>query len=324
MPMRVPATVWHPPAAAKSGTPGCDDRAMLSPFIRLPLALLFVVPVFIAQGLVWALARRFGKLPVALLSVFIACVLGWAAYALYARWVERRGAHEFGRAGALRELAAGLVIGAALFSAVVGVQALFGAYRLTGWRDDMAVMLIPLCVSFAAAAIEEIVFRGVVFRLLEESLGTWIALAISAALFGLGHLTSPGATPLTALAIALEAGIMLAAAYVLTRRLWLAIGIHAAWNFTQSGIFSVPTSGIPMNGIFIGSLSGPAWLSGGAFGAEASVVAVALCTALGLTLLWLAHRRGHCIAPFWRRARAAPATARSPATSGPAAAPSGP
>ncbi|MES3013713.1 MAG: type II CAAX endopeptidase family protein [Pseudomonadota bacterium] len=283
---------------------------MRSPFIRLPLALLFVLPVFVAQGAVWGLARRFGKVPVALLSMFIACVLGWAAYALYTRWVERRGAGEFARAGGLQELGAGLLMGAALFSTVVGVQALFGAWRITGVRDDLAVMMIPLCVSFAAATIEEIVFRGVIFRLLEESLGTWIALAISAALFGLGHLTSPHASTFTALAIALEAGVMLAAAYVLTRRLWLAIGIHAAWNFTQSGIFGVPTSGVPMNGIFIGSLSGPAWLSGGAFGAEASVVAVALCTALGLGLLWLAHRRGHFIAPFWRRSGAAPATAR--------------
>lgn len=274
---------------------------MRSPFVRLPLALLFVVPVFYAQGAVWMLAPRFGKVPVALLSMFIACVLGWAGYALYTRWVEHRGASEFARAGALQELAAGLLIGAALFSAVVGVQALFGAYRITGMRDDLSVMVIPFCVSLAAAVIEEILVRGVIFRLLEESLGTWIALAISAALFGLGHLTNPNATPLTALAIALEAGIMLGAAYVLTRRLWLAIGIHATWNFTQSGIFSVPTSGIRMNGLFVGSLSGPAWLSGGEFGAEASVVAVVLCSALGLTLLWLAHRRGHFIAPFWRR-----------------------
>ena len=276
-----------------------------SPFIRLPLALLFVVPVFLGQAAAWMLAPRFGKVPVALLSLFIACVLGWGAYALYTRWVERRGASEFGRAGALRELAAGVAIGAALFSAVVGVQALFGAYRITGWRDDLAVMVIPFCVSFAAAVIEEILFRGVIFRLLEESLGTWIALAISAALFGLGHLNSPHATLLTAIAIALEAGLMFTAAYVLTRRLWLAIGIHAAWNFTQSGIFSLPTSGIRMNGMFIGELSGPGWLSGSEFGAEASVVAVALCTALGLTLLWLAHRRGHFIAPFWRRRRVA-------------------
>ena len=280
---------------------------MKSPFIRLPLALLFIVPVFLGQGAVWMLARTLGKVPVALLSMFIACVLGWAAYALYTRWVERRAATEFGRAGALRELGAGLLIGAGLFSATVGVLALLGAYRITGVRDQLAILIIPFCVSFAAAAIEEILFRGVIFRLLEESLGTWIALAISAALFGIGHLLSPHATGLAALAIAFEAGILLAAAYLLTRRLWLAIGVHAAWNFTQAGIFSVPTSGVPMNGLFVGSLSGPQWLSGGEFGAEASVVAVVLCTATGIALLRIAHRRGHFIAPFWRRGSSVPA-----------------
>lgn len=274
---------------------------MRSPFVRLPLALLFVAPVFIAQGAVWALARSLGKVPVALLSLFIASVLGWAAYALYTRWVERRSASEFGRPGALKELAAGLLIGAGVFGATLGVIALFGGYRITGTRSDLQVLLIPFCVSFAAATIEEILFRGVIFRLLEESLGTWIALAISAALFGFGHLASPHSTVFTMVAIALEAGVMLGAAYVLTRRLWLAIGIHAAWNFTQSGIFSVPTSGIPMNGVFVGNLSGPAWLSGGAFGAEASVVAIVLCSAVGAALLVLAHRRGGFIAPFWRR-----------------------
>jgi uncharacterized protein len=278
---------------------------MLSPFVRLPIALVFVVPVFLAQGAVWTLSGRLGKVPVALLSLLIAAGLGWGAYALYTRWVERRSAREFGPHGALRELAAGLAIGAGVFSATVGVLALFGAYRITGVRDQLAILAIPLCVSFAAAAIEEILFRGVIFRLLEESLGTWIALGISAALFGAGHLMSPHATPFAALAIALEAGVMLGAAYVLTRRLWLAIGIHAAWNFTQAGIFSVPTSGIAMNGIFVGALDGPAWLSGGAFGAEASVVAVVLCTATGAALLRLAHRRGRFVAPFWRHRRAA-------------------
>jgi hypothetical protein len=82
-----------------------------------------------------------------------------------------------------------------------------------------------------------------------------------------------------------------------------------------------------MNGLFVASLSGPQWLSGGEFGAEASAVAVVLCSALGLAMLRLAHRRGHFIAPFWRRGgsdRTARPTARSPATSDRAAAPSGP
>ncbi len=288
---------------------------MKYPLVRLPLALLFVLPVFIAQGAVWGLAGRFGEVPVALASVFIACGLGWAAYALYTRLVEKRAALELGRRGALRELAAGLSIGTLLFSATVGVLALFGAYRISGVREDLSIMLIPLCVAVAAAVIEEIMVRGVIFRLIEASLGTWIALAASAALFGLGHLMNPNATLLAVLAIVFEAGIMLAAAYLLTRRLWLAIGIHAAWNFTQSGIFSLPTSGIPMHGIFIAEVSGPAWLTGGAFGVEASAVAVVLCTTLGLSMLVLAARRGRFVAPFWRRPAATTAGSPAPAPS---------
>lgn len=274
---------------------------MRSSFVRLPAALAFIVPVFVGQGMVWQLARTWGKLPVALLSLAIAAGLGAAAYALYTRLLEHRPPHEFGLRGAWRELGTGWLLGTALFTLTIGLLALLGAYRVGGLRDALSIMAIPLCVSVAAAVIEEILCRGIVFRLLEESLGTWIALAISAALFGLGHASNPHATPLAALAIALEAGVMLAAAYVLTRRLWLAIGIHAAWNFTQSGIFSVPMSGIPMHGIVIGTLEGPAWLSGGEFGAEASVVAVLTCGALGAALLVLAHRRGRFVAPFWRR-----------------------
>jgi len=276
-----------------------------SSLIRLPIALLFVVPVFVAQGAVWMLARRWGKVPVALLSMFIACVLGWAAYALYTRWVERRSASEFGRTGGIKELATGVLIGAALFGASVGVLALFGHYRITGTRELSAV-IVPLCLALGAGTIEEILMRGVLFRLLEESLGTWIALAISAAVFGLLHLANPGATLLAAAAIAFEAGILLGAAYVLTRRLWLAIGIHAAWNFTQSGVFGVPVSGVALTGFFVSETSGPAWLSGGAFGIEASVIAFVVCTAAGAALLVLAQRRGKFIAPHWRRNGAAP------------------
>lgn len=301
---------------------------MRSPHVRLPLALLFVVPVFLAQGAVWLLKDRLGLMPVALLSAFIACVGGVAAYTLYTHRIERRAVQEFGRAGAVNELGLGLLLGATLMGASVGVLALLGHYRISGTRE-LAVVIVPLCLSLASGTIEEILMRGVLFRLLEESLGTWIALAISAAVFGALHLANPGASLLAAAAIAFEAGILLGAAYVLTRRLWLAIGIHVAWNFTQSGLFSVPVSGFPIKGWLVSETTGPAWLTGGAFGVEASVTAFAVCTAAGVALLFIAHRRGHFIAPRWRRvdtalASAAAPTARSPATSGPAAAPSDP
>ncbi len=275
---------------------------MRSPFVRLPLALLFIVPVLVGQAAVFGLGRKLGQPAAAMLSALVACFVGWGAYALYVRWVEKRPLVEFGRHGALRELGAGLLLGASLFGLCVGVLALMGNYRITGTRE-LGMLWVPIWIALASGTIEEILFRGVIFRLLEESLGTWIALTISAALFGAIHIGNPNATLLAAVAIAFEAGVMLAAAYVLTRRLWLAMGIHAAWNFTQSGIFSVPVSGFPIQGVFIGELRGPAWLSGGAFGVEASVVAFAVCTAAGIALLLMAHRRGRFIAPFWRRGR---------------------
>ncbi len=280
---------------------------MKSPFLRLPLALVFLIPVFYVQMLTPRWTRPFvGRPADIVLGALVACVLGWVAYRAYVKLIEHRPGIELGAQGALRELGNGLVIGAALFTATVGVLAALGLYTVQGWRDDPAVLIAPLSISVGAAVIEELLFRGVIFRIIEASLGTWIALVISAALFGLVHLGNPNATWFAAAAISLEAGVMLAAAYVLTRRLWLPIGIHAAWNFTQGGIFSVAVSGSQTDGLLVATLTGPSWLSGGEFGGEASVVAMLLCTAFGAWLLVLASRRGNFVAPFWRRAATSP------------------
>jgi hypothetical protein len=141
----------------------------------------------------------------------------------------------------------------------------------------------------------------VIFRISEESLGTPLALALSAAIFGLIHLFNPHSTLWGAIAIILEAGIMLGAAYILTRRLWFPIGIHFAWNFTQGGIFGVAVSGSRSTGLLRGTLSGPDWLSGGEFGAEGSAPAIVLCATAGIVLLAIARRKNHFVQPFWRR-----------------------
>jgi hypothetical protein len=147
--------------------------------------------------------------------------------------------------------------------------------------------------------------RGIVFRISEELVGTWGSLAISAGLFGVLHLANPHATLTAAVAIALEAGVLLAAAYLVTRRLWFAIGLHAGWNFTQGGIFGVAVSGFEAKGLLKGSLSGPPWLSGGEFGAEASLIAVAVCVSAALPLLLFAARGGQWRAAPWRAQRPA-------------------
>jgi uncharacterized protein len=113
---------------------------------------------------------------------------------------------------------------------------------------------------------EETLVRGFVFRIVEIAGGTWIGVVVSSALFGAGHAFNPGETVISSIAIALEAGVLLAAAYVVTGRLWLPIGLHAAWNFTEGSLFGMSVSGYSTTpGLLAGTLKGPAILTGGAF-----------------------------------------------------------
>jgi len=220
-------------------------------------------------------------------------------FVLFRRYVEGEPARELAPRPALVELPAGILIGLVLFSIIVAVIATFGGYRVIGYRGA-EVMIPALAIAIYSGFTEEIVFRGLFFRLTEKWLGTRWALVLSAALFGALHLGNPNATLLAGVAIMLEAGIMLAAIYMLTRRLWMAIGLHGAWNFAQGGVYGIPVSGGAMDGVLRPDIRGSDLLTGGAFGAEASLPAIVVATAFGLALLYVAWRRG-CFVGSYRR-----------------------
>jgi uncharacterized protein len=271
-------------------------RVLTFPLSQIVVAILFIAIPFAVVSTPFNLfvtdkpLRRVGAL------LLTGIVLG--AYWAYVRIVERRAVTELSSSHAARELGGGLVLGALLFSTTIGILAALGAYQVTG-NNGWLIMLASLPASILAGVLEEVVIRGVVFRILEQWLGSWIALGISAAIFGALHLLNPGATLLNAAAISIEAGVLLAAAYMLTRRLWLCVGIHIAWNFTQGGIFSIAVSGGSSKGLLQARMVGPDWLTGGTFGAEASVVALAVCLAAGMALVGLAIKKGNVIQPFW-------------------------
>jgi membrane protease YdiL (CAAX protease family) len=95
---------------------------------------------------------------------------------------------------------------------------------------------------------------------------------------------------------------------MLTRSLWMPTGLHAAWNFTQGFIFDVPVSGNAERGLVTAKLSGPALLSGGPFGLEASIIALVLATAAGILLVVLSVRSGRVVRPWWSSRRSAVST----------------
>jgi hypothetical protein len=144
----------------------------------------------------------------------------------------------------------------------------------------------------SVAVMEEVLFRGVLFRILEERVGTVISLVVSSLLFGATHLVNVNATVWGALAIGLTGGAMLAAAYVVTRSLWFPIGLHFAWNFTHAGVFGIAVSGsndVP-NGLLRTVLSGPSVVTGGTFGPEASLLALLVCSVATVLMLRRAAR----------------------------------
>jgi uncharacterized protein len=222
-------------------------------------------------------------------------------YAILVRLIERRRMGELSPRAIPTYGLVGFLSGAVLFSVVVGVLYLAGSYHVTGTDPQVDWLPGVLVAGIGAGIGEEIIARGVIFRIVEEGLGTWWALLISALFFGGAHIFNPGATLWSSAAIAIEAGLLLAMIYHVTRSLWACIGLHAGWNIMQGTVYGIPVSGGASKGWLISNRTGPDWLSGGVFGAEASVVALLACSLVTLALLVVALRRGSIVPPRWWR-----------------------
>jgi membrane protease YdiL (CAAX protease family) len=209
-------------------------------------------------------------------------VLGYRA--LVGR-LEQRTVDEMALGEARRGLLRGLGLGVLLFGIVIGLIAMSGGYRIAGW-GSVGGTIATFGVMCGVAVTEEILFRGVVFRLLQKWAGTAVALAVSGLLFGALHLLNPGATVWGALAIAVEAGLLLGAAYTVSRSLWLPIGLHVGWNFAESGLFGATDSGSGFHGGLVRGLPhGSDLISGGGFGPEASIFAILVGVAASVWML---------------------------------------
>jgi membrane protease YdiL (CAAX protease family) len=279
--------------------PGLALRILASPPVRvLALGFLLLVLMGLSGDVMISYANEPFK---AVVHVVALAIAGFAIYLAYAHFIEQRVPFELDLRGMGRELGTGLLIGAGLYAACELVLMALGYYRIQGlnpWR----FMLPAIAMALSSGIFEELLFRAVLFRSVETWLGSWAALVVSSLVFGLTHLMNPQGTLEGALFIAVEAGVLLAAAYMLTRRLWLSMGFHVAWNYTQSAIFSSIVSGNDAEpGLIRSTIKGPDLLTGGNFGVESSVLALALCTTTGVVMLAMAVKRGKIVPPVWKR-----------------------
>jgi membrane protease YdiL (CAAX protease family) len=287
--------------------------------LLFPLTLLLIAAVLLA-GSASAIFAMLGAFKVPIDSLLTEAILAGCALStlvIVGRLIERRTFAElgFGR-HFLRDIGIGLALGAGIISAVIGLLALFGWYSIIGpgalVGADITTNLSVVLLFLLVAVFEEITFRGLLFRIVENGLGSWGALLISAVFFGGAHLGNPGATIGSSIAIALEAGALLGAIYMATRSLWMVIGVHWAWNYFEGPVFGTQVSGNDSPSLLHSVTAGPVLWAGGAFGPEAGLFAVIVGGIVGAIFIWLAIRRGQVIAPMW--ARRATATSAQPST----------
>ncbi|KQB84592.1 CPBP family intramembrane glutamic endopeptidase [Corynebacterium oculi] len=275
-------------------------RPFLQLVIGLPLAMIAASVAGITQVL-FAFAQGAADWDEALVKVWPGQPIGMAlqiAAAIAVMWfviakIAGRPVFELSRQGAFKEGMIGAAIGTGIVTVTVGVLATFGGYIMTDVTLGRGI-LTGLLLGLGAAFGEEVAIRGILLRLLDARFGPVAAVTLTSLAFGALHLANPHATLLGALGFAMQAGVLFGLAYLLTRRLWFAIGMHAAINFTQAAIFGLPVSGTTVEpGLLVGELRGPAWLSGGATGIEGSVIMLivaATVSALLSATVWARER----------------------------------
>lgn len=226
-----------------------------------------------------AVLRRTGILLFALLG-----------YWLYVRFHEKRAATE------LRIGPRGIVLGALSGALLISVTTLslfaLGHYEVVAVRGLQGVPAIAGTI-LVAAMLEEIVFRGIVFRTLESVLGTVAAVLLQSLLFAILHWFNAGADLAMVLALTLI-GAFWTCVFIASRNLWVVGVHHAAWNFA---IFAtgIPLSGIedwrakaPLESVY----HGPVWLTGGEFGPETSIItAVVVLASIVVLVRWTRKRQ---------------------------------
>ncbi|HUP67921.1 MAG TPA: type II CAAX endopeptidase family protein [Sphingomicrobium sp.] len=287
------------------------EKPLSRRIVDFPLVAMIIAgfSFLLLYGLIAIGMRKlFPVMPRAELLLLVDVLAATAMILLYKGFIRHLGEpkrDDLPATGGLRQTLIGVAVGAGLFSLVVAVAAVIGVYRIDGIGSARDFLPALIASAIFPAISEELFFRGILFRWIEEFGGSWLALLLTSAVFGAAHLGNPNATWIGAIGIAFEAGVMLGAAYMLTRSLWLPMGLHAAWNFTQGEVFDVPVSGTHVDGLVQAHLSGPPLLTGAGFGLEASLIAIVIATGFGLWLLWLAIRKGELVQPMWVRPRAA-------------------
>ena len=252
------------------------------------VVLFFLTAGAFGLPLQWVVDHLPASPPAQFAGLLGACVAALGCYAVAVRFGEGGGVRELALRPAVGGLLTGALLGLGMMCLLMGALAVVGAYDITVVGAAPAWTGVGLAVQ--AAVTEELWMRALLFRLLWRAFGPVSALALSALVFGALHLANPGATALAGATVTM-AGVMFCALYALTGRLWVPIGVHAAWNLAQGYLFGAAVSGGDLGtsiAVSTARAGAPTWLTGGTFGPEGSLPALTLITTVTIAaLVWV-------------------------------------
>ncbi|MGI8787796.1 MAG: CPBP family intramembrane glutamic endopeptidase [Pyrinomonadaceae bacterium] len=192
----------------------------------------------------------------------------------------------------LKDFGLGLLFGTLSICFATLITIVFGAASFQLNRDAgqaaiLSTLAVSLLVFIAGAAAEEAFFRGYVLQTFTRARLALLAIALTSLFFALAHLRNPNANYIGMLNTIL-AGIWFSVAYLKTRTLWLAFGLHLAWNWIQGAFLGSPVSGI--TDITIAPLlrmtnTGAIFLNGGDYGIEGGI-ACAISLIIFTLIIW--------------------------------------
>ncbi len=262
--------------------------------------LIYILLVIVMSGAIGFVVRRihphapgFPTPSAMLVQELISFFLVFGAALIMSR-IERRSPGDYGLPLAEafgRKFWLGMLLGLGEISVLMGLIFAFGGYSFGSVALSSAGIvrwgLLHLVLFTAVGFFEEFLFRGYTQFTLGDGIGFWPAAILLSLGFGAIHLANPGEGPVGAASVALV-GVFFAFTLYRTGNLWYAVGLHAAFDWGETYLFSVPDSGTVMNGHLSNAiLHGPTWLTGGSVGPEGSVFCFLTMGLQFLVVLWL-------------------------------------
>lgn len=223
---------------------------------------------------------------------YISVIVLLLSYFYFFKLFDKREIKELSKTNLKAELFGGFLFGFLVLSFVILILYLLGYYSIDG-ISDLSYLLAPFSFLVIAALIEEVLFRLIIYRIIEKWIGTYFALLLISIIFTVPHLLNDNVTLLSVLLL-LTFGFAHSIMYTYTKRLWLPFAFHLGWNFAQP-FYGSNLSGTEEGHIINSNFDGPILLVGSEFGIEDSILSITLLIMICIMFLKLSIKENRIV-----------------------------